>query len=275
MLSLPMADLASPQFWLNTSRLLTLLFTLFIGYTTYQTHNLLKRFEPDFNVLLSLPETAVRILLAGICLFIAWLSGLPADALGLATPSVLSALFLGLATGVIIQLAVTVVTRAAIKLFGRQVYSPRLILNILPKRRLEWVLIALAFVPPVAMEELLFRSLWIGGFVEIVPLLVLVVGTSIIFGFMHQPQGKLGMVVTGIINLVFCVLFVWTGQLLVTLVAHYTVNMLQITVAYFQRDSLAEYCRQLPSIPVRDVTHGPQSQQGQTPEDPHNNTVVD
>jgi len=32
-----------------------------------------------------------------------------------------------------------------------------------------------------------------------------------------------------------------TGELLITFVAHYTVNVLQVTVAYFQRDWLEQY----------------------------------
>jgi membrane protease YdiL (CAAX protease family) len=81
------------------------------------------------------------------------------------------------------------------------------------------------------MEELLFRSLLIGGFQTIVPLPGLILATSIIFGLMHLPQGKLGVFVSGAINMLFCLLFIWSGQLLLTLVAHYTVNLLQLMTA--------------------------------------------
>lgn len=227
--------------WLNLARLLTVLFTAFIGYTTYQTHLLLKNIELDFNVLLSVPETVARLLLAGLCLLLAWLSGQPAAAVGFIPPAGWQTVTIAVAAGVIIQLAVNGVTALAIKLFGRQIYSPRLILNILPKRPGEWLPVALAFIPPVLMEELLFRSLWLGLFAGVIPLTLLIAVTSVIFGLMHQPQGKLGMVVAGGINIIFCLMFVWTGQLLVTFVAHYTVNMLQVILGVYQRDRLLAY----------------------------------
>jgi membrane protease YdiL (CAAX protease family) len=142
---------------------------------------------------------------------------------------------------VITQLAVLVVTMQLVKRFGRQIYSPWLIRNILPRRNREWLLIAFAFLPPVAMEELLFRTLLIGVFRPIVPLWLLIIGTSIIFGLMHLPQGRLGLVLTAAINLFFCIVFVWTGELLVTFVAHYVVNMLQVIAANFQRDWLESF----------------------------------
>jgi len=218
-----------------------ILFTSFIAWMTYRSHLLLKEIQIDANLLLSLPETILRILLICFCLFLAWLSGLSAAELGLITGNLRQSVALGLGIGVMVQLSVTLVTVKAIKQFGRDIYSPRLIRNILPHHPIEWLLVALAFIPPVAMEELLFRSLWLSAFQAIIPQSLLVAGTSIIFGFMHQPQGKLGMVGAGIINALFCILFIWTGELLVTLVAHYTVNMLQVITAYLQRDWLENY----------------------------------
>ncbi|GAB4427473.1 MAG: hypothetical protein Kow0031_07520 [Anaerolineae bacterium] len=240
-----MQGVESPEIWLNLSRLLTVLFTAFIGYTTYQTHLLLKQIELDFNVLLSVPETVVRLGLVGLCLLLAWLSGQPAAALGFAPPGGWQPVALAIGAGVVIQLMVNGVTGLAIKLLGRNIYSPRLVLNILPKSHREWPLVALAFIPPVLMEELLFRSLWLGLFAGgAVPLALLVAVTSVIFGLMHQPQGRLGMVVAGGINIIFCLLFVWTGQLLVTFLAHYTVNLLQVVFAYHQREWLLAYQQQ-------------------------------
>lgn len=233
-----------PDLWLNLARLLTILFTAFIGYTTYQTHLLLKRIELDFNVLLSIPETVVRLVLVGICLLLAWLSGQPAEVLGFTPLNGWQSVALAAGIGIIIQLVVNGVTALAIQTFGRQIYSPRLILNILPKRPGEWLPVALAFIPPVLMEELLFRSLWLGLFEDVVPLTLLIAVTSVVFGLMHQPQGKLGMIVAGGINVVFCLLFVWIGQLLVTVVAHYTVNLLQIVFGAYQRDWLLAYQQQ-------------------------------
>lgn len=239
-----MIDGVLSDLWLNLAQLLTILFTAFIGYTTYHTHLLLKKIELDFNVLLSMPETAARLVLVGLCLLLAWLSGQSAAALGMAPGGGWQLVALAAGAGVIIQLAVNGVTVLAIAFFGPQIYSPRLILNILPKHPGEWLPVALAFIPPVLMEELLFRSLWLGLFAAVIPPALLIVSTSVIFGLMHQPQGKLGMAVAGGINIIFCLLFFWTGQLLVTIVAHYTVNLLQVILGYHQRERLLAHQQQ-------------------------------
>lgn len=233
--------LSNAALWLNLSRVLIILFTGLIAWMTYRSHLLIKEVQVDFNLLLSLPESIARLFMVGVCLFLAWLSGLSADQLGFTTEVPWRTVTLGVAVGIIIQLSVNLTTLQAIKHFGRAIYSPWLIQNILPKQPHEWPLIALAFLPPVAMEELLFRTLLIGAFEEIIALPVLIVGTSVVFGLMHQPQGKLGMLVAGIINAVLCLLFVWSGMLLLTLIAHYTINLLQIVAAYYQRSWLENY----------------------------------
>jgi membrane protease YdiL (CAAX protease family) len=91
------------------------------------------------------------------------------------------------------------------------------------------------------MEELLFRTLWIGGFGAVVPIPLLIIGTSILFGLMHLPQGQLGILVAGGINILFSILFIWSGQLLLPLTTHYTVNLLQLVIAYQQRNWLENY----------------------------------
>jgi membrane protease YdiL (CAAX protease family) len=222
-----------PDFWLNLSRLAILLFTGFIAWMTYRSHLLLKEFQPNFNLLLSFPETVARFILISLCLFLAWVSGLPAAQLGLTLENPWRSISLGLGTGFMIQLIIMLVTFQAIKHFGPGIYSPWLIRNILPRSRREWLLVALAFIPPVVMEELLFRTLLIGLFRTIIPLPLLIGGTSIIFGLMHQPQGKLGIIGAGAVNILFGLLFIWTGELLVTVIAHYIVNLLQVVSVYY------------------------------------------
>ncbi len=227
--------------WPILARLTILLLTALLAWVTYRSHMLLKEFQPDFNLLLSPAETGVRLGLVGFCLFLAWLSGLPAAQFGLTPARPLWAVGVGLAAGVTIQVAVNLVTTWAIHRFGRHIYSPLVVRNVLPARPLEWLLVPLALAPAVAMEELLFRMLWLGAFEGVLPWSILILGTSIIFGFMHQPQGKLGMLVAGGINILFSMLFIWSGNLLAPLVAHYTVNLLQLVVAHFQRDWLENY----------------------------------
>jgi hypothetical protein len=227
--------------WLNVVRLAILLFTALLGWITYRSHLLLKEFQPDFNLLLSWPENLVRLLLVGFCLVLAWLSGLSPTELGLYSEKPLQMMMTGLAVGLVTVIVINLLTHWAVKRFGRQIYSPQLVQNILPQRPTEWILVALAFLPAVAMEELLFRTLWLSCFQPIIPLWLLILVTSVLFGLMHQPQGQLGMILAGSINVVFAILFVWSGQLLLPLTAHYTTNFCQLLVAHYQRDWLKSY----------------------------------
>ena len=236
-----MEILNSAWLWLNLTRLLILLFTGLIAWMTYRSYLLIKQVTIEANLLLSLPESIARLVLVGFCLFLAWLSGLTLTQLGLVVEHPCRTIGWGLAIGLIVQLTTNLITIQTIKIFGRDIYSPWLIQNILPRRSSEWPLVALAFIPPVLMEELLFRTLLIGVFRDILTLPILILVTSIVFGLMHQPQGKLGMIIAGVINVVFCILFVWSGQLLLTFVAHYTINCLQIVFAFHQRTWLENY----------------------------------
>lgn len=227
--------------WLIFVRLVVIFLTALLAWVTYRSHLLLKQFRPDFNLLLSPIESAARLVLVGVCLGLAWWSGLPPAQLGLAPASPLRDILLGLMIGLIVQIVINLVTTWSIKNFGRHIYSPQVLANILPRRPVEWILVPLAFIPAVAMEELLFRSLWLGLFEAIVPVGLLIVGTSVIFGFMHLPQGKLGAIIAGGINVIFSLAFIWFGSLLVPLIAHYTVNVLQLGVAHYQREWLENY----------------------------------
>ena len=239
-----MTALDPAHIWLTTARLGVLFFTLFIMWITHRSTLFLREVKPDFNILLSWPETIARLLMVGICLVLAWLSGLSALELGLVSSHPGQDTILGLGLGLATLGLVSLLTTLAIKYLGSQVYSPWLILNILPRRRIEWLLVALAFIPPVVMEELLFRSLWLGLFQPIVPLWMLVIGLSIVFGLVHEPQGPLGMVAAGGINVVFSLAFLWSGSLWLPLLAHFTVNVLQVVVAYAQRDWLEQLMRE-------------------------------
>ena len=227
--------------WINLARLLILFLTAFLGWVTYQSHLLLKKFQPDFNLLLSPAESAIRLLLVGLCLLLAWLSGLPAAQLGLIIDHPWQSIGLGTGLGLVTVILINVLTTWSIHQFGRHIYSPVLIKNILPRRPVEWGLVFIAFLPAVAMEELLFRTLWLGVFGQVVSLPLLIIGTSVVFGFMHQPQGKLGVILAGGINILFSILFIWSGRLLLPLTAHYTVNVLQLVTAYRQKEWLETY----------------------------------
>lgn len=238
-----MSPFASIFFWITLTRLGILLLTALLSWITYRSHLLLKEFQPDFNLLLSPPELAGRLVLIGICLFLAWMSGLPAAQLGLIVDSPWQTLGLGVLIGLVTLIFVNLVTTSSINRFGRHIYSPLVVKNILPRRPVEWGLTVVALLPAVLMEELLFRTLWLGVFGDVINLFWLIIGTSILFGLMHKPQGQLGTMLAGGINVLFCVLFVWSGQLLLPLSAHYTLNLVQLVVAHRQRDWLESYER--------------------------------
>jgi membrane protease YdiL (CAAX protease family) len=227
--------------WLTLTRLAIVSLTLLLAWLTYRSHILLKEFQPAFNLLLSPLEFAGRLVLVGVCLLLAWLSGLPAAQLGLVSAEPLRMVGWGLVIGLAVQVVINGLTLWAIRRFGRHIYSPLVIRNILPNHRREWILVALAMLAAVAMEELLFRTLWLGVFSSIAPPAILVIATSVIFGFMHQPQGWLGMLVAGAMNILFSVLFIQSGNLLLPLTAHYVINLLQLVVASRQREWLENY----------------------------------
>ncbi|MBI1880491.1 MAG: CPBP family intramembrane metalloprotease [Chloroflexi bacterium] len=231
----------TPHFWLNVVRLAVILFTILLAWLTYRSHLLLKEFQPPFNLLLAPSELMARLLLVGLCLALAWLSGLPANQLGLTSIRPLQSIGLGLVIGLASQVAVNGLTYWAIHLFGRHIYSPAVIRNILPRRPGEWIGVALAFWPAVAMEELLFRSLWLGAFQGVAALPLLVGGASLLFGLMHQPQGALGMLMAGLLNILLSLLFIWSGDLMMPLITHYIINLMQVVAAYRQKEWLENY----------------------------------
>ena len=103
--------------------------------------------------------------------------------------------------------------------------------NIMPRTRPEWLLVPAALGLAVLLEELLFRSLLLGGLSLTVPVPLLVVGFSAIFGLMHSPQGALGVVLTAVLGMWLSLLFVWSGGLILPLTAHYVINFLQLLKA--------------------------------------------
>ena len=102
-----------------------------------------------------------------------------------------------------------------------------------PESALGWVLLLGGVLPIVAgFEELLFRGVLVGAFANgfgVSPW-VLVLASSVLFGVGHGAQGRLGVLVTAALGVVFGVAFVLTDSLLVVVVAHYLVNALEFVV---------------------------------------------
>lgn len=227
--------------WLTITRILIIGLTIGLAWATWRSHQLLKEYQPDINLLLSIPELLARLGLVGVWFLLAWFSGMSAARLGLHLENFLAYLGWGLVIGVVTISLINLMTGWAIKRFGRGIYSPLVIINILPQRPLEWVLSLPAMLVAVTMEELLFRSLWLGVFAPVVAPMLLVLITSIIFGAMHSPQGSLGMIVAGGMNILLSLLFLWSSSLILPLTVHFTINLLQLVVGHYQRDWLESY----------------------------------
>lgn len=215
--------------------------TIALAWATYQSGRLLRSVPVRENLLLAPVENAVKGLLIGICLLLGMASGATAEQLGWTLNNAWRDIGLGLILGLATQLAANSLTLVAIKIWGKEIYSPVVMLNIMPRTRLEWLLVPAALALAVLLEELLFRSLLIGGLSLSVPLPVLIIGFSAIFGLMHSPQGMLGVVFTGVMGLWLSLLFVWSGGLILPLTAHYVINFLQLLKAQDKRAWLDGY----------------------------------
>lgn len=219
----------------------TLALTSAIAYLTYRSAQLLREVEVPFNLMLSPVENGFRLLLILLCLALGWLSGLPPARLGWAVRSPATDILIGLVLGTTLQTMLHAVTHWTVNRFGTQVYSPVVMLNILPHTRREWILVPLALAPAALVEELLFRSLLLGGLSVLWPATILAIGGSILFGLMHTPQGALGIAATGVAGFGLSLLFLWRGTLLSVFVMHYTINVLQLLRASWEQEWLRQH----------------------------------
>ncbi len=219
----------------------TLLLTIAITWLTYRSARLLREMEVPFNLMLAPLENAFRLFLIALCLSLGRLSGLPPAQLGWVISSPLAEISIGLTFGLVVQSLLHPVTRWAVDRFGEEIYSPMVIRNILPANNREWALVPLALLPAALVEELLFRSLLLGGLSAIWPPLPLAILGALLFGAMHAPQRLLGVLMTGVVGFLLSMLFLWRWTLLSVFVAHYTINVLQLLWASRQRDWLERY----------------------------------
>lgn len=219
----------------------TLILTAVIAYLTYRSAQLLREINVPFNLMLSPAENGFRLLLIILCLALGQLSGLSPARLGWLAPSPVADILIGLVLGIVIQSTLHPLTRWCVARFGKDVYSPIVMLNILPDTRREWLLVLLALAPAALVEELLFRSLLLGGLSALWPAMALAVVSSLVFGIMHLPQGPLGVATTGAVGFVLSLLFLWRWTLLSVFAMHYTINLLQLVHASQEREWLQEY----------------------------------
>ena len=210
---------------------LTLALTGFLGYGTFATARLLRTWKPERNLLLLPQENALRVLLALACIGLGVLSGVDAAALGWRWENWRIDALLGLGIGLALAYGFYAATRLLLHLGGGRFYSPSILEILLPTNRREFWLVLLAFIPAVLVEELLFRSLLIGGLSPLLPPLALVLAMGVAFGLLHSPQGVWGMAGAGLAGVIFGLLFLATESLVAPLLAHYVANGVQIALA--------------------------------------------
>jgi len=183
----------------------------------------------------------VKALLVLLCIGLGILSGASAAQLGWTLDNVWRDIGLGLILGLVTQIVANGITMWAIKVWGKEIYSPVVMRNIMPRTRVEWLLVPAALLLAVVLEELLFRSLLVGALSITIPVAILAIVTSIIFGMMHSPQGPLGVVMTAGMGLWLTLLFLWSGGLLLPLTTHFVINFLQLLKAQDKKEWLDEY----------------------------------
>jgi len=147
-----------------------------------------------------------------------WNTGLPAVAVGVG---------FGLALWVGNELATTVADAAG------AAYDESVRELLAPDSGEGWLVLFGVVLPIIALgEELLFRAALIGvpaaGF-DLSSWLLAVVA-SVAFALGHGAQGRVGIVVTGLLGLVLAAGYVLSGSLLLVVVAHYVVNATEFAV---------------------------------------------
>jgi membrane protease YdiL (CAAX protease family) len=217
------------NYWLFVGATLALL--AFLGYGTFATARLLRHWQPTHNLLLMPAENVVRVVLIVATVLLGQLSGVGTAALGWQITAFWPQLLNGIMWGGLLAGFFIWSTHWLLTHGGARYYSAVIINAIVPRNRRELLLVLLAMGPVVLLEELLFRSLLIGGLQLVVPAWVLLLGWSVIFGLLHSPQGRWGMMGAGLAGLLLGGLFLASESLLPPLAAHYVANSVQLVQA--------------------------------------------
>ncbi len=218
-----------PQHWIFFACLLIL--WVVIAISTIRTGQLLRHWTPTFNLLLSLPENALRLALIGICVALGALWGPGTGPLGWQIAPALAEAGLGAGVGLLLGGALLAAGQAAIRRWGPNMYDDKLLRAILPRQPREWPGVLAALLPAAALEELLFRSLPLGGLAWLLPARWLLWPLALGFGLLHWPQGGWGVAGATLAGITFSLLFLATGNIWAPLAAHYVMNVVQIVAA--------------------------------------------
>lgn len=202
---------------------------VFIGLATWRTNQILKVWEPEENLLLSLPENLARLGIIALAVGLGFLSGESLRTLGWTPPDPLGDIVIGIGVGVLTPLMLYFPSKW-VETHHPEWYSDVVVRSIRPRSSREWPWVVLALFPIALMEELLFRSLLLGAFTPHVNILYFVIGVSVVFGLLHLPQGEWGVIGVILVSLILSVLFLWRESLLVVVIAHWLMNVMQLVL---------------------------------------------
>lgn len=202
-----------------------------VSFTTLRSGQLLRRWKPPFNLLLSLPDNLARLLLIGLAAGLGLALGPGPEALGWGLRGFLPDVLLGVLVALLVAPFVMWAGQLAVRRWGPDIFDTTVLRAVLPVNQREWVGVLLALLPAAALEELLFRSLLLGGLAPFVEPWWLMWPVAILFGLLHWPQGAWGIVGATLLSIILSLLFLVTEGVWAPLAAHYLLNALQIGFA--------------------------------------------
>lgn len=214
--------------------LFTALLIAGLGAATYQSGRILRRIIPPVNLLLTLPDNLLRVVMIAFCLWLGLSLGPGAGALGWSLDHFLRHASLGALVGLVLAPPLQWLSAAAVRRWGSEVYDNLVLRAIVPVNGAEWVGVAAALLPAALLEELVFRSLPLAGLSWLISPWVLMWPLALLFGLLHWPQGPLGVVGTTFLGLILSALFLWTGSIWTVVFAHWVLNLVEVTLAWQQ-----------------------------------------
>ncbi len=209
----------------------SLALVIFLCLNAYLAARLLQRGELNYNPLLHPLENVGRVVFIGLCLLLGWLSGLSFERLAWTDPAPLANAAIGLLAAGVLQELNHQGTRWIVRARGRDAYSPGMLQAMLPHSGREWGLSVAALLPAAFGEELLFRSLLLGGFSVFANPWALAAVFAFLFGLVHLPQGRWGIVGASLLGFALSALFIWRWSLVACTLAHYGINLAQLVRA--------------------------------------------
>lgn len=203
-----------------------------VAFATYRSGQLLREgWLPPVNLMLSPADNLARLVLIAICIALGYAWGPGPQALGWGVAALGRDLSLGAGIGLLISALIFGSEQILLRCRAADLYDDRVIRSILPADRKEWIGVVVALLPAALLEELLFRSLPLGGLSGLIAPWTLMWPLALLFGLLHWPQGVWGVFGTTLVALALSALFLSSGSLWAALSAHYLINLFQLLVA--------------------------------------------